>query len=96
MFQRMGLGGLLSKIFGILDPCRMPCIIQLISGMMSTSTRHSHDWSITLLPLLTFFPLERFPYSMCGSNASVYERENENVFIFLGLLLDTGIGTLKS
>lgn len=77
MFQRMGLSGLLLKMFGLWLFCRMSCILPLISGMISTSIRYSHYWSITLLLLLTFIP-----YSMYGSSTSIYERANENVFIF--------------
>lgn len=43
-----------------------------------------------------FLPSQRFLYSMYGSNVSAYERENENVFIFSGLLLDMCVGTLES
>lgn len=59
--------------------CRLPCVKPCISGMISGTH------IIALLPYCyywLFFPHHRFPCSTNVSNASIYVRENENVFIF--------------
>lgn len=41
-----------------------------------------------LIAVIDFFPLQIFPYSVYGSNASTYEKENENVLAFLASIPD--------